>query len=40
MYTCGHCEAIWGMTGQSSLAVGIGQFCYRIIIIERLKQTA
>ena len=33
-HTCGHYQAIiWGMAEQSSSAVGIGQFCYRVIII-------
>ena len=32
-HTCEHCQAIWGMTGQSSSAVGIDQYCYRIIIM-------
>ena len=34
-HTHRHCQAIWGMARQSSSAVGICQFCYRIIIIER-----
>ena len=34
-HTCGHRQAIWGMAGQYSSEVGIGQLCYRIIIIER-----
>ena len=29
---CGHCKGIWGMGGQSSSAIGINQFCYRLII--------
>ena len=34
-HTHGFCQTIWGMAAQSSSAVGMGQFCYRIIIIER-----
>ena len=39
-HTHGHCQAIWDMAGQPSSAVGISQFCYRIVIIERSKQIA
>ena len=31
-HTCGHCQAIRGMARWSSSAVGMGQFCSRIII--------
>ena len=34
-HICRYCKGIWGMPGQTSSAVGIDQFCYGIIIIER-----
>ena len=33
-HICRHCQAIGGIAGQSSSAVGIGQFYYKIKAIE------
>ena len=37
-HTCRQCQAIQGIAGQSGSAVGMGWFCYRIIV--RQKQAA